>query len=191
MHRAAALAWLRAHEAGPLDPLERAMVADAIVFINSHPDGLVRSCLTGHLTGSSWILNPARTHTVLVLHRKLDRWLNPGGHADGDPDLLAVALREAREESGLTVRAPAATLFDFDRHWIPERPTTPGHWHYDFRFLLEADPAESLQISSESKDLRWFDLAEVPKLNSSESMARLLRKTAALQKKGAPLPERL
>jgi 8-oxo-dGTP pyrophosphatase MutT (NUDIX family) len=181
MHRTAALNLLRDHAAGVLDPIERAMVVDAVAFIGAHSDCLRRSCLPGHLTGSSWILDSARTRTVLTLHRKLDRWLNPGGHADGDPDLLAVALREAREESGLTgLRAPSGALFDFDRHWIPERPDVPGHWHYDFRFLLVADPAEPLRMTPESKDLRWVGLDAVPALNPSESIARMLRKTAAL-----------
>jgi 8-oxo-dGTP pyrophosphatase MutT (NUDIX family) len=125
-------------------------------------------------------VNPGRSHTLLLLHAKLGRWLNPGGHADGDPDLLAVALREAQEESGLRgLRVVTPALFDFDRHWIPDHGATPGHWHYDFRFLLEADPDEALQVSAESRDLRWFALAEVPALNPSESMARLIRKTAA------------
>ena len=183
MERTPSLERLRAYAAGSLDANEQAMVADAIAFMEAHPDCFLRSCLAGHFTGSSWILNPARTHTVLTLHRKLEKWLNPGGHADGDPDLLAVALREAREESGLrSLRVPSRELFDFDRHWIPARPGTPGHWHYDFRFWLEADSTEAVRISSESRDLRWVELGQVPILNPGESMARLLRKTGALPK---------
>jgi 8-oxo-dGTP pyrophosphatase MutT (NUDIX family) len=175
----AASALLRAHAVRPLEAHEREMVDDAIAFIAAHPDCLLRSCLTGHLTGSSWIVNRARSRTLLLLHRKLNRWLNPGGHADGDPDLAAVALREAQEETGLaSVRLLEPRLFDFDRHRIPEHRGAPEHWHYDFRLLLEADDAEPLAISEESNDLRWVELGRVPELNAAESVARLIRKTA-------------
>jgi 8-oxo-dGTP pyrophosphatase MutT (NUDIX family) len=178
MNLEGSVALLRAHVALPLEAHEREMAADAIAFIAAHPDCLLRSCLTGHLTGSSWIVNRSRSHTLLILHRKLKRWLNPGGHADGDPDLAAVALREAREETGLaSVRLLETRLFDFDRHRIPEHQGTPEHWHYDFRFILEADADEPLVISEESNDLRWVELSRVPELNSAESVSRLTRKT--------------
>jgi 8-oxo-dGTP pyrophosphatase MutT (NUDIX family) len=173
-----ALDLLRAHAAGPLDANERAMLDDAVQFIAAHPDCLVRACLPGHLTGSSWIVDRSRTRTLLILHRKLNRWLNPGGHADGDPDLAAVARREAREETGLaSVRLLQPALFDFDRHRIPEHLGVPAHWHYDFRFIFEADADEPLAISEESHDLRWVELGQVPGLNPAESVARLIRKT--------------
>jgi 8-oxo-dGTP pyrophosphatase MutT (NUDIX family) len=117
---------------------------------------------------------------LLVHHRKLDKWLQPGGHADGDPDLLAVALREAREETGLTrLRAVSPEVFDVDRHWIPPRNDTPGHWHLDLRFLVEADPEEELIVSDESHDLMWVELTRVAVLNPEESMLRMVRKTVA------------
>ena len=134
--------------------------------------------MPGHLTGSAWIVSPDRTRTLLTHHHKLDKWLQLGGHADGQSDLLAAALREAREESGLTrLRVISREIFDVDRHWIPPRKTDPGHYHYDLRFLLEADPAEPLAISSESKDLAWVELERVAVLNPEESMARMVRKT--------------
>ncbi|HWA11330.1 MAG TPA: NUDIX hydrolase [Opitutaceae bacterium] len=179
MHRAAVLSLLRAHAARPLDANEAAMTAATIRFVEEHPDCLLRTCLTGHLTGSAWIVSPDRSRTLLTHHRKLDKWLQLGGHADGDPDLRAVALREAREESGLTrLRAVALEPFDVDRHWIPERKGEPAHWHHDLRFVIEADPAEPLVVSSESKDLAWVDVAQVTALNPEESMARMVRKTS-------------
>jgi 8-oxo-dGTP pyrophosphatase MutT (NUDIX family) len=178
MHRAAVLALLRSHAAHPLDANEAAMAAATIEFVETHADCLLRSCVTGHLTGSAWIVSPDRRRTLLTHHHKLDKWLQLGGHADGDPDLTAVAMREAHEESGLThLQLVRPDIFDVDRHWIPARKTDPGHYHYDLRFLVTADPAEPLQISSESKDLGWVELERVTQLNPEESMARMVRKT--------------
>lgn len=180
MHRAAVLHLLRAHAAQPLDPHEAAMVADTIRFVEAHEDCFLRSQLSGHLTGSAWIVSADRTRTLLTHHRKLDKWLQLGGHADGDPDLLAVAMREAREESGLTrLRAVSTAPFDVDRHLIPERKGVPAHYHYDLRFMIEADVNEPLAISDESHDLAWIEVARVTELNAEESMARMVRKTPA------------
>lgn len=178
MNRDLILAQLRAYAALPLDPHEAAMVADTLRFVEAHEDCLVRSCLPGHLTGSAWIVDPTRTRVLLTHHRKLDKWLQPGGHADGDPDLLAVALRETREECGVArLRVVSPAIFDVDRHTIPTRKTEPEHYHYDLRFLLEADPADPLVVTEESHDLAWVELARVPALNPEESIARLVRKT--------------
>jgi 8-oxo-dGTP pyrophosphatase MutT (NUDIX family) len=178
MHRAAVLRLLRAHQPRIADPHEAAMAAEIIRFVEAHPDCLLRTCAPGHLTGSAWIVDAPRRRVLLTHHRKLDKWLQPGGHADGDPDLLAVALREAREETGLTrLRAVSPKVFDVDRHSIPPRGATPGHWHLDLRFLVEADPAEALIVSDESHDLAWVDLARVAALNPEESMLRMVRKT--------------
>ena len=88
------------------------------------------------------------------------------------------ALREAREESGLTrLRAVGLEVFDCDRHLIPARGTEPEHYHHDLRFMIEADPTEPLVISNESKDLAWIEVARVTSLNPEESMARMVRKT--------------
>ena len=184
MHRSGALKLLVAHRGLPLSREEAVAVSETISFVEAHPDCLLRSCLPGHLTGSAWILSPDRRKTLLTHHGKLGKWLQLGGHADGDPDLLAVALREAREESGLSrIRAVDERLFDVDRHWIPGRGSEPGHWHHDLRFMLEADPVEPLTVSGESRALAWVDVASVPSLNPEESMARMVRKTL-----GAPRP---
>jgi 8-oxo-dGTP pyrophosphatase MutT (NUDIX family) len=178
MQRASVLTLLRLHAAQPLEPHEAAMTAETIRFVEAHADCLLRSCRSGHLTGSAWIVGPDRLRTLLTHHRKLDKWLQLGGHADGDGDLLAVALREAREESGLSrIQAVVTQIFDVDRHWIPERKTDSGHYHYDLRFLIEADPQERLAISGESKDLAWVEIERVTSLNPEESMARMVRKT--------------
>ena len=154
------------------------MTQETIRFVAAEERCLWRSCLPGHLTGSAWIVSPDRSRVLLTHHRKLGKWLQLGGHADGDPDLLAVALREGRQESGLTRLRPLSTEpFDVDRHWIPERKTEPAHWHFDLRFLIEADPREFLVVTNESKDLAWVEIDRVAALNSEESMQRMVWKT--------------
>ena len=192
MHRNAVLSLLRKHGGRVLDAHEKEMVAATIEFAETEVGCLRRECVPGHLTGSAWIVSPDRTRTLLTHHRKLGKWLQLGGHADGEEDLLGVALREAREESGLVhVRAVSAEIFDVDRHWIPARKTEPGHDHYDLRFVIEADPTEALVISSESKDLAWVEVARVTALNAEESMARMVRKTAALRAEGPRTKDQL
>lgn len=174
------LALLRAHAAKPLDAHEAAMAADMIRFVEKHTDCAERSLKIGHLTGSAWIVDRERRRTLLTHHRKLDKWLQLGGHADGELDPLAVALREGREESGLTrLHAISEKIFDVDRHLIPARKTEPDHWHYDIRFMIEADPDEPLLISDESHDLAWIEIARMADYNAEESMMRMARKTIA------------
>ena len=178
MHREVVLRLLRRHAERALEASEAEMTQATIEFVQAYPDCLARSCVPGHLTGSAWVVTPDRARTLLTHHLKLDKWLQLGGHADGDGDLLAVALREAREESGLTrIRALSADVFDLDRHWIPPRKTEPGHFHFDLRFLVEADADESILISHESKALAWVPIDDVAALNPEESMARMVRKT--------------
>lgn len=157
------------------------MTAATIEFVQTYPNCADRALACGHLTGSAWIVDASRSRVLLTHHRKLNKWLQLGGHADGDLDLSAVAMREAQEESGLTrLVFVSCAPFDVDRHWIPARPNEPAHWHYDLRFAIEADPAEPLVISSESKDLSWVELARIQDFTTEESMLRMARKTGAL-----------
>ncbi len=179
MHREPVLKLLRAYRSPMLDEHEAAMLAETLKFVAAEPACLRRTCAPGHLTGSAWVVDAGRQRTLLTHHLKLNKWLQLGGHADGDGDLAAVAMREAREESGLTrLRLVTPEIFDVDRHWIPARKTEPAHWHYDLRFVIEADPTEPLvRAASESKELAWVLLADVARLNPEESMARMVRKT--------------
>ena len=175
------LTLLRAHAAKPLDVHEAAMAADMMRFVEEHPDCAERSLQVGHLTGSAWIVDRERKRTLLTHHRKLNKWLQLGGHADGDLDPVAVAMKEAREESGLiNLRLISGDVFDVDKHLIPARKADPDHYHYDIRFMVEADPDEPLLISDESHDLAWIEIARMAEYNDEESMLRMARKTTAL-----------
>jgi len=165
-------------------PEDRKRVETVTRFVRAHPDCFERSCLPGHVTGSAWIVSPDRRAVLLTHHRKLDRWLQLGGHADGDPDVLAVALREAREESGLEVlqRLPGAggrIPLDVDVHEIPARGVEPAHLHHDVRFLLTASAREPLRVSQESHELRWVPWEEVERLTQEESILRMQRRARA------------
>lgn len=175
MHRQPLLDLLRQHR--PADENEQAMTQATIHFVEQYPNCFDRSLLIGHVTGSAWIVSPNRDQTLLIHHRKLDRWFQPGGHADGDPDVAAVALKEAQEETGLTsLRLLSPAIFDVDVHTIPARGNVPEHLHYDIRFLLEADPAEPFGDSDEISNIQWFSMEKASLKADSESIFRLIRK---------------
>ena len=138
-----------------------------------------RTHLPGHITGSSWIVNPSKTKTLLVHHGKLNRWMQPGGHADGDENVLRVALREAEEETGVTGLKTTGAIFDIDLHTIPMRKDFPEHFHFDIRFLVEADESEKVIVSEESHDVRWIDLNELQKFTTERSVTRMKEKMLA------------
>jgi 8-oxo-dGTP pyrophosphatase MutT (NUDIX family) len=179
MTREALLAQLDAYRA---DDVYEAKMADRLrVFVAAYPDCFERSLTIGHVTGSAFVVDLERRHTLLTHHGKLDRWLQLGGHADGDSHVLRVALREAAEESGLAgVRPVHEQIFDIDIHLIPARGAEAAHDHYDVRFLLEADRAAPLRITSESKALEWVALDRVAELTQEESMLRMVRKAMRL-----------
>ena len=136
-------------------------------------DPFTRERLQGHFTGSAWLVSADGQRALLTHHRKLQRWLQPGGHADGDHDLAAVALREAGEESGLSGLALAsAAIFDLDKHWIPERKDVPGHWHYDVRYVVAAGTDERFVVSGESLELAWRPIIDIAN-DEDESMRRM------------------
>ncbi len=178
--RESVLEELRGYAAA--DAREAAMRARLIAFVAAQPDAFERSLQIGHVTASAWVVDRDRTLALLTHHRKLGRWLQLGGHVDGDLDLRRAALREAREESGLrSLRFARAGIYDLDVHAIPARPGEPAHEHFDVRFALEADPAEPLVISAESHQLAWVPLAELAAHGADESVLRLARKTAGLR----------
>jgi len=158
---------------------ESAFITD-FAELTLDPLAYKRDRLEGHFTASAWIVNEQRTHTLLTLHRKLGRWLQLGGHADGNENLIEVACKEAEEESGLkSLKLVDSTIFDLDKHIIPERPHVREHFHFDVRFLFEADINEPLVLSNESISLDWitFD-SVVDMIGYNPSILRMLEKTS-------------
>lgn len=160
-------------------------------LVETHADCFDRSCRPGHITGAAWIISADRQRCLLAHHRKLDRWLQLGGHADGQWQVDEVALREAREESGIAdfdLVPIEGTLmpFDIDVHQIPERRDEQGsviedaHEHYDVRFLLMARSEEEIRVSDESHDVAWFTPEEVRQRTDEESILRMLDKALRL-----------
>ena len=148
-------------------------------FIATTPYAWRRASLAGHLTASAWVVDRTRSHAALIHHRKLNRWLQPGGHIeDSDLSWRAAAQREVTEETGVLrflTQANDACLFDVDVHPIPARPNEPAHVHYDLRFLFIADADATLDRAlainaDEAYDCQWFalaDLANDPSLDAS------------------------
>lgn len=127
-------------------------------FLDSSPEVFHRHHPPGHFTGSAWLVSADGERVLLTHHRKLGRWLQLGGHADGDRDLARVALREAEEESGLVDLQVETEIFDLDRHWIPARGNEPGHWHYDVRYVVRVTGSERFAVSEESLALAWMPI---------------------------------
>ncbi|WP_373511913.1 NUDIX hydrolase [Persicitalea sp.] len=175
MPRKALLKMLNNHV--PRDENEWAMWLRTIEFVETHPDCFERTLMIGHITASAWVVSPDRSRVLLMHHRKLNRWFQPGGHCDGDPDVLRVAMRETEEETGVKPHPIEKTIFDIDVHSIPSRPSEPSHYHYDIRFLLGANPEAEPVRNAESKEVRWVPIDEVGLYNPSESVLRMQRKT--------------
>lgn len=160
------------------DVEEMSMLKEMIDFVASHEQCFERTLIPGHVTASGWIISQTGDEVLLMHHRKLDRWFQPGGHCDGNPDVFAVAQKEIEEETGLTeFSAVQGGIFDVDIHLIPANSKDAAHHHYDVRFLFQADVATELIINSESLDLRWIPLTNVAAFNNSESILRMVRKT--------------
>jgi 8-oxo-dGTP pyrophosphatase MutT (NUDIX family) len=160
---------------------EEKIFVSRFLALLAHPDCFQRTHLPGHITGSAWIVDSSKEFVLLTHHAKLNRWLQPGGHADGDENILAVALREAEEETGVkNFTLLHDGIFDIDIHPIPDRKDFPAHDHYDIRFLLEADRDAPLIITEESHDLQWVRLSELHKYNNNASLLRMREKTQTL-----------
>jgi 8-oxo-dGTP pyrophosphatase MutT (NUDIX family) len=158
-------------------PEEHGTIDRFVTFVETYPPCFERSLAIGHVTGSAWVVDRTGTHTLLTHHRKLDRWLQLGGHADGNPHILEAALQEVREESGISALQPVSdTIFDIDIHEIPARGHEAAHDHYDVRFAIQVTGSETYTVSDESHALSWVDIEKIGEKSQEESMLRMQRK---------------
>lgn len=174
MHRQAILTLLNNYAPRYTEEVE--YKERVIRFIQNHENCFERTCKVGHITGSSWLISPEGTHAFLMHHRKINIWVQPGGHCDGDTDVLAVALKEAQEESGIRdIRPISHNIFDIDIHTFPKKGDDPEHLHYDVRFFLQAQTS-AITINTESNDAQWFPQNQNLNVFQSPSIKRMFQK---------------
>jgi 8-oxo-dGTP pyrophosphatase MutT (NUDIX family) len=157
-------------------PEENAFIPRFLELL-SHQGCFQRDHLPGHITGSAWIVNTSATRALMIQHGTLKRWLQPGGHADGEENVLNTARREAFEETGLSdLKLVGDSFFDIDIHPIPAKTHFAAHDHYDIRFLFIGNEQQQLTISDESTDLKWIDLNGLEQYTAERSVLRLREK---------------
>jgi 8-oxo-dGTP pyrophosphatase MutT (NUDIX family) len=158
-------------------PAEGATVDRFVALLDEAEDPFLRERLAGHFTASAWLVDRSGTRVLLTHHRKLDRWLQLGGHADGVRDFAQVALTEAHEEAGLQDLSVEAAIFDLDAHDIPEHKGVPAHVHYDVRFVVHANGDEAFVVSDESHALAWREIASlIDDADADPSLRRMASK---------------
>jgi 8-oxo-dGTP pyrophosphatase MutT (NUDIX family) len=155
-------------------------------LLDTCPGCFHREAFPAHFTGSALVVSADGSKALLNHHRKLDRWLQFGGHCDGEENVLSVARREALEESGIDGLIVASSRpFDLDIHEIPAHGNEPIHFHYDVRYVLIAPGIAEAKTSPESKELRWFTYDELEDWDLDSGLRRLVRKWNALATKRA------
>ena len=182
MHRQELLQLLNNHSTRFMD--EAGFVARARAFVEANADCFHRDHWPAHVTGSAWVVSPDRSRILMMHHRKLNQWFQPGGHADGDADILRVALRETVEETGLETRHVKLLhmeVFDVDVHGIAASEHDPRHEHIDIRFLVEIDDSLPVPGNDESHEVLWVRLNDVSTYNNNRSTWRMTEKTRRMR----------
>jgi 8-oxo-dGTP pyrophosphatase MutT (NUDIX family) len=160
-------------------PAEAETLKSFIGFIESDRNCFERSNAYGHVTGSAWLVDPSGNLVLLTHHKKLNVWIQLGGHADGESDILSVAIREAQEESGIhSIDVVSLEIFDLDIHTVPSADSMNTHLHFDIRYALRAQHINHSK-SDESHDLVWVDVTKINAYTSEESMLRMAQKWLA------------
>jgi 8-oxo-dGTP pyrophosphatase MutT (NUDIX family) len=166
----------------PCTPEEQVYKDHMIQLITTCDKAFHRRCRVGHFTASALLLNPNKTHVLLMHHTKLDKWMQLGGHCDGDSDVLNVAIKEACEESGIKAIKPLMPkIFDLDIHLIPTNTKDDAHYHFDIRFLLHAYEHDRFIQNHESKALRWVAKNGHDSPATDQSVGRLFNKLKSIK----------
>ncbi len=173
-----------------VDGTEEAFRVRMLEWVESTPLWWHRDSMPGHITASAYILSPELDRMLLHFHRKLDRWLQVGGHDDGERHPARSVVREVAEESGLQnfdfFGEPV--IFDLDIHPIPAKGDTAAHDHLDVRYLMVADPSQELRpADGESQQLAWFPLDEAEFRMNEAGASRVLNKIRTLAEARAQL----
>jgi 8-oxo-dGTP pyrophosphatase MutT (NUDIX family) len=179
--RAALRAALLRH--APADDREARDREAILALVETEPACFARTTFTpGHVTGSGFIVHPPSRRVLLHHHRRLDAWLQMGGHDEGESDPRATALRESAEESGLTdLVLLSPEILDVDVHPIPAGKGEPPHLHHDVRYALATGAPEAiLRDDAESIALRWFTLDEAAAAMNDADATRALARLAGL-----------
>jgi 8-oxo-dGTP pyrophosphatase MutT (NUDIX family) len=156
----------------PFNEQEAADKALILDFLQKNPDAFFRTNRIAHMTASAWVVNPARDRVLMVYHKIYDSWSWTGGHADGDEDLAAVALREVREETGVrSARLLAEEIFSLESLTVDGHEKhgayVSSHLHLNVTYLLEADDADPLTVcEEENSGVRWFTLEDALKAST-------------------------
>ncbi len=170
---------LRCYKA--IDQEETDMRNKVIEYLESTDDYLGKVNPAGHITGSSWIINKTKDKALLTHHLKLNIWVQLGGHTELDETVVQSAYREGIEESGLEeLILMQDSIYDIDVHLIPERKGIKAHYHYDIRYLFEADDQVDFIVSDESHDLKWVALNDIEQYSTDQSILRMVEKMEGL-----------
>lgn len=176
MYKEELLSLIEKYETDYLE--EKEYINKIVDFINKNGAIFGKENKDGHITASAWVVNKDKSMVLMTHHRKLDKWLQLGGHTEENESVLEGGFREALEESGLkSIEFLSEEIFDVDVHCIPARKAEKEHFHYDIRFMFTADSDEKIQVSEESKDVKWIKLDEVKSYANSKSILRMLDKT--------------
>lgn len=168
----------------PIFSEEKKFQKEIIDFIEQNDDFALRSNLTGQLTGSAWVVNSERTKVLLIHHKKLNRWLQIGGHIEADDQTIEqTILREVTEESGLkNLKLLSSSIYDLDVHTIPQKKEVAEHLHFDIRLVVEADENDTLLAQNEEVlDVKWYSVSEMENPSETDilidaSMKRMINK---------------